>query len=494
MSIGARARSRILGVVVATGLISPALGLGLTSPAQAAESIALSPTSGPVGTAVTIQGSGWDAGTGLTVQWNCGWSSTDRRAIAKVTTDSGGRWSAGGAVPNNCTTQGSEVWVEALGGPHGSPAGVFNLTSVPPATNHPPQIIPPVETFTDGVMVWVRVHYQDPDGNTAGFGFHGAKGSGWAEETHPFSSPSYGRTITEGVEYPFNHECGRPGQYESDIEFWVYDATGLRSALVPVHLACSTQKQTPTVQTLQPNVWAGWGGGKAQGGVTSVTGSWVVPQVTCSLLNDDGGARAAMWVGLTGGGNGGSVVGDDNNWLAQIGTESKCASSIPLYRVVYQLYRTNPGGIKPQLGPAILGTYINSSPVVTASVSYDDKTGKFTAKIDVPGLAPLPSLTATSTSKTRPGDDNVTTMQDVSVDTAHKIGVCVLERDAPPPPTPSAGLANFGTASFRDCKVDGQPVGSLGQVLQFPMDGNRIKSMTKPDPTSGGFTLTWQQK
>jgi len=115
-----------------------------------------------------------------------------------------------------------------------------------------------VETFTDGVMVWVRVHYQDPDGNTAGFGFHGAKGSGWAEETHPFSSPSYGRAIPAGIEYPFNHECGRPGQYESDIEFWVYDATGLRSASVIVHLACSTPPVPQPVGTpTQPPLAAG---------------------------------------------------------------------------------------------------------------------------------------------------------------------------------------------------------------------------------------------
>ena len=495
MSIGARARPRILVVIIAVAALLVALVMpsvtGSSRALAVGASVVVTPTSGPQNSPITVSGDGFPSSTTLQIVF-------DQTTLGPITTSTTGTFTGPFTVPKDASIGLHPVY--ALGQPDRAstdftvtPGGTPTTPGGTPTTNHPPQIIPPVETFTDGVMVWVRVHYQDPDGNTAGFGFHGAKGSGWAEETHPFSSPSYGRTIAGGVEYPFNHECGRPGQYESDIEFWVYDATGLRSASVPVHLACLTQKQTPTVQTRLPATsWAGWGGGKAQGGVTSVTGSWVVPQVKCSILYDDAGARAAMWVGLTGSVNQG--VSDDNNWLAQIGTESKCYSGIPLYRVVYQLYRTNGGGIEPQPGPAIYGTYINSSPVVTASVSYDDKTGKFTAKIDVPGLEPLPSLTATSTSRTWPGNDNVTAMQDVSVDTAHKIGVCILERDVPPPPTPSAGLANFGTASFRDCKVDGQPVGSLGQVLEFPMDGNRIKSMTKPDPTSGGFTLTWQQK
>lgn len=91
-------------------------------------------------------------------------------------------------------------------------------------------------TFTQGVLVFARVSYSS---DAVGFGFQGIKGSGWARETHPFTSPSYGRVYPDHhVEYPFNHSCGTPQAYQSDIEFWVYDAAGRESPHVPIHLAC----------------------------------------------------------------------------------------------------------------------------------------------------------------------------------------------------------------------------------------------------------------
>jgi hypothetical protein len=90
-------------------------------------------------------------------------------------------------------------------------------------------------TFTEGVLAFARVSYS-PD--AVGFGFQGINGSGWARETHPFTSPSFGRVSPGQVEYPFNHACGTPEADQSDIEFWVYDAAGRESPHVPIHLAC----------------------------------------------------------------------------------------------------------------------------------------------------------------------------------------------------------------------------------------------------------------
>jgi hypothetical protein len=94
------------------------------------------------------------------------------------------------------------------------------------------------------VYVYVRLLYTDNDGDAQGFGFRGVSGSGWAEETHPFSSPSYGSVSGDAssgtVVYPFNSNCGNANKQQSDVEFWIYDSGGRQSSSAVVHLACST--------------------------------------------------------------------------------------------------------------------------------------------------------------------------------------------------------------------------------------------------------------
>jgi hypothetical protein len=99
------------------------------------------------------------------------------------------------------------------------------------------------ETFREGVLVFFRLFFTDPSTTAVGFGFKGTNGSTWAEENHPFTSPSYGRVFPGIVEYPFNHLCGQPGQYESDVEAWIYDNAGRRTPSVTIHLACSAPGQ-----------------------------------------------------------------------------------------------------------------------------------------------------------------------------------------------------------------------------------------------------------
>jgi hypothetical protein len=100
-----------------------------------------------------------------------------------------------------------------------------------------------VESFREGGLVFFRVFYTDPNDDAEGFGFRGVKGSGWAEEEFPFSSPSYGRVSPGIIEYPFNHGCGTSSEYESDVEVWIYDSAGLQSPPVTVHLACSAPSE-----------------------------------------------------------------------------------------------------------------------------------------------------------------------------------------------------------------------------------------------------------
>jgi hypothetical protein len=106
------------------------------------------------------------------------------------------------------------------------------VRSGPPAGPSPR--IEAAETYREGVHVYARVRYSGP---ATGFGFRGANGARWAEESHPLTNPSYGRLSPGQVDYPFNHACGQSGQYESDVEFWVYGEAG-RSAPVLIHLSC----------------------------------------------------------------------------------------------------------------------------------------------------------------------------------------------------------------------------------------------------------------
>jgi eukaryotic-like serine/threonine-protein kinase len=110
----------------------------------------------------------------------------------------------------------------------------------PPTTSAPavPRIVS-VGTHTQGVLVYFDIQYADPGNDAEGFGFVGVNGSGWAEENHPFSSPSYGIVGTDSISYPFNEACGTTQQYTSYVEAWINDTAGDRSAPVVIQLACA---------------------------------------------------------------------------------------------------------------------------------------------------------------------------------------------------------------------------------------------------------------
>jgi hypothetical protein len=100
-----------------------------------------------------------------------------------------------------------------------------------------------VEAVRQGTLVFLRLFFTDSNNDATGFGFRGVNGAGWAEENHPFSSPSYGRVSPGRIEYPFNHGCGTRTEYESDVEAWIYDRAGRRSTPVTVHLECHAERE-----------------------------------------------------------------------------------------------------------------------------------------------------------------------------------------------------------------------------------------------------------
>jgi Peptidase A4 family len=121
-------------------------------------------------------------------------------------------------------------------------SGHFSVTYGPCSAPAPaPQVptITSVGTYTQGELVYFDIHYADPGHDAQGFGFVGVNGSGWAEENHPFSSPSYGIVGPDSIAYPFNEACGTPQQYDSYVKAWIYDTAGQRSTPVVIHLVCA---------------------------------------------------------------------------------------------------------------------------------------------------------------------------------------------------------------------------------------------------------------
>jgi hypothetical protein len=94
-------------------------------------------------------------------------------------------------------------------------------------------------TYAENPLLYFRLFFSDPDNAAAGFGFKGVNGSAWGEENHPFTSPSYGRVSPGRVDYPFDLLCGTQSAYESDVEAWIYNNAGQRTAPVTIHLACT---------------------------------------------------------------------------------------------------------------------------------------------------------------------------------------------------------------------------------------------------------------
>jgi surface antigen len=109
-----------------------------------------------------------------------------------------------------------------------------DLDPSPPASEARAPLIVSTRSYQEGVLVYAQTNYIDVNGDAEGFGFRWQPGT----ESHPFSSPSYGRVSAGRVDYPFNLACGQPNQYAVDVQMWIYDKAGLQSPAVTVHLAC----------------------------------------------------------------------------------------------------------------------------------------------------------------------------------------------------------------------------------------------------------------
>jgi hypothetical protein len=115
--------------------------------------------------------------------------------------------------------------------------------------------------------------------------------------------------------------------------------------------------------TAESTNWSGYAVTGANGSVTSVSGSWIIPASTCT--KGSAPEYAAFWIGID---------GWNSNTVEQIGTDSDCANGEPSYYAWFEFY--------PE--PAYYaGRLTNLTPghVMSASVTYNAANGEFTASI-----------------------------------------------------------------------------------------------------------------
>ena len=163
-------------------------------------------------------------------------SPSGKRKSSSPSGGGGGSLSGGGG---GGSTSGGGGGSSSGGGGGSSSGGGGGSSSGGGGGSPPVPEITSVGTYTQGELVYFDIDYSDPGNDAEGFGFVGVNGSGWAEENHPFSSPSYGIVGTDSIAYPFNEACGTAQQYASYVQAWIYDTAGDRSTPVTIQLACT---------------------------------------------------------------------------------------------------------------------------------------------------------------------------------------------------------------------------------------------------------------
>jgi hypothetical protein len=120
----------------------------------------------------------------------------------------------------------------------------------------------------------------------------------------------------------------------------------------------STVRFDPMAQHLTGD--SNWGGYVAQGGFTTITGSWTEPHVVCRSTKD----MFAPWVGLDGFGS---------KTVEQAGVETDCSSGSPVRTAWYEMYPAQ---------PVYWRDSVSEGDIMTASVTSDGAGGYSLALTD----------------------------------------------------------------------------------------------------------------
>ena len=140
-------------------------------------------------------------------------------------------------------------------------------------------------------------------------------------------------------------------------------AQELRGVLAPHRHAPVSVRHVRDDGTADSTNWSGYAVTGANGSVTSVSGSWIVPASTCG--KGSAAEYASFWVGID---------GWSSNTVEQIGTDSDCSNGKPSYYAWYEFY---PEPSYNATGMADL----TPGDKMSATVSWDETTRAFTLTI-----------------------------------------------------------------------------------------------------------------
>jgi hypothetical protein len=193
-----------------------------------------------------------------------------------------------------------------------------------------------------------------------------------------------------------------------------------------------------------------WSGYDVTGGpFTSASASWTQPTVTCGASET---SYSSFWVGLD---------GDTSSTVEQIGTDSDCVNGTPTYYAWYELYPKGSGTL----------VTIPAGAAIDASVTTDGS-GNFTLSITVNRGTPI-----TVTGK----------VKHASLASAEVIAEAPSSNHGS---NGELGLADFGTVSFTNATVDGQPLDQNADPITMVQNGT---TLAQPSGVSGGaFTVDWK--
>lgn len=223
-------------------------------------------------------------------------------------------------------------------------------------------------------------------------------------------------------------------------------AAGLAALLVavPANAAAQAQAHAPAHLPHLRHAADYWGGYAIEHGGTTVTASWVNPNVTCGVGSDN-----SLWVGFDGAG-----ISDT---VEQIGIDLDCSSGTVQYNPWYEMYPRD-------------SVYFNeptrAGDAMTATVVHDS------------GTAYTLTLADHTQNWSRTFNSSLSGAQDATAEV-------IMERL-------TDSLDDFGSMTFTSCDLDGAPFGNSSTV-QYVLTNNANTVQATTGALSGDrFSMTWQ--
>ena len=247
--------------------------------------------------------------------------------------------------------------------------------------------------------------------------------------------------------------------------------TGLRS-----HSPIRIHRQRERGQYESTN-WSGYAVTGANGSVTDVTASWMVPTVTCSSSPT---GYSAFWVGID---------GFSSNTVEQVGTDSDCVSlngrktDTPTYYAWYEFYPESSYVI--QLPRAVAPGDVMVAEVKYLGQSVNSRHGGAAGQFTV-------TITDTTLGETASVTSSVRGAQESSAEWIAEAPCCTNSGGVLP-------LADFSSVDFSSpgatvSKSTGNIASFGANVQEITMVGENSSSLVKAQPSGvsgGNFFVNW---